>query len=195
MGKKTPLYEEHVRLDAKIVDFAGWEMPLHYGSQIEEHNSVRTDAGMFDVSHMTVVDLFGHKTRKLLSQLLANDIERLKRKGKALYSCMLNDQGGIIDDLIAFYIDDDQFRLVVNAATRDKDLAWIIRLAGKYELQVIERADMAMIAVQGPHARDKVHQVVETAYSAMLEKLAPFCSLYASVRSRWRYESALSHRI
>ena len=179
MGKKTPLYEEHVRSGAKIVDFAGWDMPLHYGSQIDEHNVVRTDAGLFDVSHMTVVDLLGHKTRKLLRHLLANDIDRLKQKGKALYSCMLNERGGIIDDLIVYYIEDDQFRLVVNAATREKDLAWINRQAGKYDVQALERADMAMIAIQGPHARSKVHQVLGSAYAPLLEGLAPFNSHYA----------------
>lgn len=179
MGKQTPLYDEHVRLDAKVVDFAGWDMPLHYGSQIDEHNKVRKDAGMFDVSHMTVVDLQGKRCRELLGRLLANNIERLKQKGKALYSCMLNEQGGIIDDLIAFYVENDQFRLVVNAATREKDIAWISRLAGKYEVQVEERADVAMIAVQGPQARGKVHKVMGPALGIALDKLAPFYSLSA----------------
>jgi len=179
MGKKTPLYDEHVRLGAKIVDFAGWDMPLHYGSQIDEHNKVRKDAGMFDVSHMAVVDLFGYKSRELLRRLLANDIERLKNKGKALYSCMLNEQGGIIDDLIAFYVEDDEYRLVVNAATRDKDIAWITRIAVDFEVEVKERVDVAMIAVQGPHARGKVHNVIKSTHKPALENLAPFYSLYA----------------
>jgi len=177
MGKKTPLYDEHVRLGAKIVDFAGWDMPLHYGSQIDEHYQVRKDAGMFDVSHMTVVDLKGKKTRAFLGCLLANNIERLKHKGKALYSCMLNEQGGIIDDLITYYINDDAYRLVVNAATRDKDIAWIMRFAGKFDVQVEERADVAMIAVQGPNAREKVHRAVDDSCRKKLENITPFYAL------------------
>ncbi len=177
MGKKTPLFDEHGRLGAKIVDFGGWDMPLHYGSQIEEHNIVRNDAGMFDVSHMTVVDVVGGQARRFLSHLLANDIQRLKQKGKALYSCMLNEQAGIIDDLIAFYIEDDHYRLVVNAATRDKDIDWMTRLGSNYDIRIDERDDVAMIAVQGPHARDKVHRLMDESQRHALEKLVPFHSL------------------
>jgi len=179
MGKKTPLYNEHVRLGAKIVDFAGWDMPLHYGSQIDEHNKVRKSAGMFDVSHMTAVDIQGKKTHELLSRLLANNIDRLKDKGKALYSCMLNEQGGIIDDLITYYVGDNLYRLVVNAATRDKDVAWIEKQASRYAVDMNVRNDVAMIAVQGPQAREKVHRVVGASYRAELEKLAPFYSTHA----------------
>jgi aminomethyltransferase len=110
-----------------MVDFGGWDMPINYGSQIEEHHAVRRDAGMFDVSHMTVVDLRGPRTREFLRFLLANDVDKLKKPGKALYSCMLNEQGGVIDDLIVYFIDESHFRIVVNASTRDKDLAWINR--------------------------------------------------------------------
>ena len=179
MGKKTPLYNEHVRLGAKIVDFAGWDMPLHYGSQIDEHNKVRKGAGMFDVSHMTAVDIQGKKTHELLSRLLANNIDRLKDKGKALYSCMLNEQGGIIDDLITYYVGDNLYRLVVNAATRDKDVAWIEKQANRYAVDMNVRNDVAMIAVQGPQAREKVRRVVGASYRATLEKLAPFYSTRA----------------
>src|ERR1700733_6485917 len=124
MGLKTPLYDTHVQQGAKIVDFGGWDMPLHYGSQIDEHHAVRRDAGMFDVSHMCVVDLEGAKTREFLRYLLANDVGKLTVAGKALYTCMLLPTGGIIDDLIAYYLADGWFRLVVNAGTRLKDLAW-----------------------------------------------------------------------
>src|SRR6202042_972155 len=125
MALKTPLYDTHVRLGAKIVDFGGWDMPLHYGSQIEEHHAVRPDAGMFDVSHMAVVDLRGERVREFLRFLLANDVGRLKTYGKALYSCMLLPSGGVIDDLIVYYLSETGYRLVVNAGTRQKDLAWI----------------------------------------------------------------------
>jgi aminomethyltransferase len=156
MGKRTPLYDEHVRLGAKLVDFAGWDMPIHYGSQIEEHHAVRREAGMFDVSHMTVIDLEGAGSRDFLGYLLANDVDKLKQSGKALYSCMLNERGGVIDDLIVYFLHQDFFRLVVNSATRDKDLAWIERHAAPFDLRVRERPELAMIAVQGPAARDKV---------------------------------------
>ncbi|MBT8141600.1 MAG: glycine cleavage system aminomethyltransferase GcvT [Gammaproteobacteria bacterium] len=153
MGLKTPLYDVHVAADAKIVDFGGWDMPLHYGSQMDEHHFVRQHAGMFDVSHMTVVDLHGERTKEFLQYLLANDVAKLKTKGKALYSCMLNEAGGVIDDLICYYLQDDFYRLVVNASTRDKDIAWISKQAQDFEVLLIERDEAAMIAVQGPQSR------------------------------------------
>src|SRR5690606_32168392 len=125
MTLKTVLNESHRALGAKMVDFGGWDMPIHYGSQIDEHHLVRQAVGMFDVSHMTVVDLHGDQVRPFLRRLLANSADKLKVRGKALYSCMLNEQGGVIDDLIAYYLADDWFRLVVNASTREKDLAWV----------------------------------------------------------------------
>ena len=155
MSQKTVLYDKHVEYGGKIVDFAGWEMPVNYGSQMDEHHQVRNDAGMFDVSHMTVVDLTGAGVRAFLQHLLANDVAKLKERGKALYSCMLNHDGGVIDDLIVYYMNDDWYRMVVNAATRDKDLAWIDQQSAGYEVEINERADLAMIAVQGPHAREK----------------------------------------
>ena len=120
MGNRTPLYDEHLADGGKLVDFAGWDMPINYGSQIEEHHQVRKDAGMFDVSHMVVVDLTGARVREFLRYLLANNIDRLTEPGKALYSCMLNERGGVIDDLITYYMADDWFRLVTNAATHEK---------------------------------------------------------------------------
>jgi aminomethyltransferase len=155
MSQKTVLYEKHVEYGGKIVDFAGWQMPVNYGSQIDEHHQVRKDAGMFDVSHMTVIDLTGKDVKSFLQHLLANDVARLKDQGKALYSCMLNHNGGVIDDLIVYYMHDGWYRMVVNAATRDKDLAWIDEQSAGYEVEINERADLAMIAVQGPHAREK----------------------------------------
>jgi aminomethyltransferase len=174
MGNRTPLYDTHVKYNAKIVDFGGWDMPLHYGSQLEEHHYVRNSAGMFDVSHMTIVDLRGERIRDFLRYLLANNVDRLKQSGKALYSCMLNEQGGVIDDLIVYYIDDAFFRMVVNAATRDKDLAWINQQAKAFDINVNVRDDLAMIAVQGPQARDKAHQVLSTAAATAAQELGPF---------------------
>ncbi len=158
MSKQTVLYQTHVAEGAKLVDFAGWDMPIHYGSQIEEHHIVRRSAGMFDVSHMCVVDLHGNRSRDLLRYLMANDVAKLDgQPGKALYSCMLNDRGGVIDDLIIYHMDTVWYRLVVNAGTRDKDLAWLAKHAASFDVEVIERDDLAMVAVQGPEARDKVH--------------------------------------
>ena len=152
MTKHTVLNATHRALGAKMVDFGGWDMPISYGSQIEEHHAVRRDAGMFDVSHMTVVDLHGARCREFLRHLLANSVDKLKASGKALYSCMLNEQGGVIDDLIVYFLAEDFFRVVVNASTRDKDLAWIEKQAAAFDVKVSERPDFAMIAVQGPHA-------------------------------------------
>ncbi|VAX11381.1 Aminomethyltransferase (glycine cleavage system T protein) [hydrothermal vent metagenome] len=160
MGKRTHLYDMHIAAGAQMVDFGGWDMPLNYGSQIEEHHQVRNDAGMFDVSHMTIVDLHGEQVRPFLSKLLANDIARLKSPGKALYSCMLNEEGYVLDDLIVYYMNDSWFRLVVNSATREKDLAWIAMQGMAFELQIKERDDLTMIAVQGPNARSKTQQAL-----------------------------------
>jgi len=124
--RRTALYDEHVRLGARLTDFSGWEMPLHYGSQIEEHHRVRRAAGMFDVSHMLALDLRGEGARPFLRQLLGNDVGRLTLPGKGLYSCLLREDGGILDDLIAYFLSEDWFRVVVNAGTADKDMAWIL---------------------------------------------------------------------
>jgi len=163
MPNKTPLFDQHVACGGKMVDFAGWNMPLNYGSQLEEHHAVRNDAGMFDVSHMVVVDLQGAEVKAFLQKLLANDVAKLKVAGKALYSCMLQEDGGVIDDLIVYYLDEQNFRMVVNAGTRDKDLAWITKQAAGFAVTVNERAELAMIAVQGPNARAKAHAVMTAA--------------------------------
>lgn len=158
MGRRTPLYQQHLALGARTVDFGGWDMPVHYGSQIEEHHRVRRDAGMFDVSHMCVVDVHGKSARAFLTRLLANDIGKLRQPGKALYSCLLDESGGVIDDLIVYLIHENFFRIVVNAGTRDGDLAWMRARASEWDLalDILERSDLAMIAVQGPEARAKV---------------------------------------
>jgi len=151
--KQTPLYSRHQAAGARIVDFGGWAMPVHYGSQIDEHHAVRRSAGLFDVSHMTVVDITGADAENWLRRLLANNIDRLPVAGKGLYSCMLNEQGGVIDDLIVYNRAPGDFRLVVNAATREADLEWMAQTAAGFAVDIRERADLAMIAVQGPEAR------------------------------------------
>ena len=163
MGRKTPLFALHQELGARIVDFGGWDMPVQYSSQIGEHHAVRRSAGVFDVSHMCVVDLKGPRVRALLAQLLANDIAKLKTAGKALYSCMLNERGGVIDDLIVYFLTESWFRAVVNAGTRDKDLAWIRRHAAAFGVEVIERTDLAMLAIQGPEGRAKAAELLTPA--------------------------------
>ncbi|HEX9810468.1 MAG TPA: glycine cleavage system aminomethyltransferase GcvT [Burkholderiales bacterium] len=177
MGNRTPLYETHVASKAKMVDFGGWDMPLHYGSQLEEHHRVRQDAGMFDVSHMNVFDLKGKEVRDFLRLLLANDVAKLQTPGRALYSCMLNPKGGVIDDLIVYYLDDALFRVVANAATREQDLTWIRNSAEQYGgVQIVPRDDLAMIAVQGPNAKKKVYKALGDPLR-VAEKLKPFHSI------------------
>lgn len=172
--KKTALHDLHVSLNARMVDFGGWHMPINYGSQIDEHHFIRKDAGMFDVSHMTIVDMKGENVKAFLQKLLANDVARLKNEGKALYSCMLNEEGGVIDDLITYYINDTFYRTVVNASTREKDLAWINKQAEAFGVEITERDDYSMIAVQGPNAREKAHKVLGDDAEEKLGDMAPF---------------------
>ena len=179
MGNKTPLYDCHVAAGAKIVDFGGWDMPLHYGSQLEEHHLVRSAAGMFDVSHMTVVDVEGADAGPFLQKLLANNVARLKTPGKALYSCMMNENAGVIDDLITYFLGPDRYRVIVNAATRDKDIAWISAVATDYDVTVKERTELAMIAVQGPDARSKAASLLDSDWQNQALALNPFFALEA----------------
>jgi len=179
MGKKTPKHDKHIEAGARIVDFGGWDMPLHYGSQKEEHHAVRQKAGMFDVSHMTIVDVRGDRAREFLQYLLANDVAKLKERGKALYTCMLNEQGGVIDDLIVYFIDDGDYRMVVNAATRDKDIAWLHKQAESFEVAVSERAELAMIAVQGPEARELAAPCIDAEWRDAALELKPFYGMEA----------------
>jgi aminomethyltransferase len=182
MTQKTVLNEAHRALGAKMVDFGGWDMPLHYGSQVEEHHLVRRDAGMFDVSHMTVVDLKGERVREFLRRLVANSVDKLKVPGKALYTTMLNARGGVIDDLIVYFIDDTFFRLVVNAATRDKDLAWINAQAKPFNVTVTERSDFGMIAVQGPTARERVLTLLDDSGARVAGKLGKFSAAQVTTK-------------
>lgn len=173
--QRTPLYQSHVDSEGKMVDFSGWELPIHYGSQIEEHDAVRTDAGMFDVSHMVVTDIKGANTKAWLQKLLANDVDKLKTMGKALYSGMLNEEGGVIDDLIVYLMNDDatEYRIVSNAATRDKDMAQFHKVAEGFEITITERPELAMLAVQGPNAIAKLAQA-KPSWADTLSELKPF---------------------
>src|SRR5258707_11469006 len=155
MLKRTPLFDTHVGAGARLVDFGGWEMPVNYGSQIEEHHAVRSDAGLFDVSHMQAVDIEGPDARAFLRRALANNVDKLAPPGKALYSCMLTADGGVVDDLIAYFFREDFFRLVVNAGTAEKDIAWLQALASTWRAAITlePRRDLAIIAIQGPRAR------------------------------------------
>jgi aminomethyltransferase len=174
MASRTPLYQQHIETGARMVDFSGWDMPLHYGSQLEEHRRVREAAGVFDVSHMLAVELEGARAVDLLRYLLANDVAKLAADGRALYSCMLNDAGGVIDDLIVYRRRADAFRVVVNAGTADRDLAWMQRHAEPDGVRVTPRRDLAMLAVQGPQARAAVLGLLDPALRRAVEALSPF---------------------
>lgn len=175
MPKRTPLYDEHVAAGAKIVDFSGWDMPLHYGSQLDEHHAVRQAAGVFDVSHMTVLDARGPAVRAWLQTMVANDVARLTQPGKALYTCMLNEQGGVIDDLIIYYMSDDWYRVVLNAGTHDKDMAWLTGHAADTEgVGLTERPELAMLAIQGPQALAAMSQVLTSDQREAVNSLTPF---------------------
>lgn len=173
MGQRTPLYDLHLALGAKMVDFGGWDMPLHYGSQVEEHHQVRRDCGVFDVSHMTVIDVAGPQAKVWLQRLLANDVDRLQDTGSALYSAMLNERGGIVDDMIIYRVEDG-YRLVFNASTRDQDLAWMQVQLGGYDVQLHERPELAMLAIQGPQARQKIAELVTQPRGQIIQQLKPF---------------------
>lgn len=179
MTQQTPLFEQHQACGARMVDFHGWMMPLHYGSQMDEHHAVRTDAGMFDVSHMTIVDLRGTRTREFLRYLLANDVAKLAQPGKALYTGMLNASAGVIDDLIVYFMTEDFFRLVVNSATREKDLAWISEHAEPYGIELTVRDDLSLIAVQGPQAQAKAQTLFDDAQRDAVAGMKPFFGVQA----------------
>ena len=192
--KQTPLNAAHRAMGAKMVDFGGWDMPVNYGSprkeeaggdpaaaqrpirsQIDEHHQVRNDCGMFDVSHMRVTDVKGAGVRGFLRYLLANNVDKLTVPGKALYSCMLLDNGGVIDDLIVYFMNEEWFRIVVNASTADKDIAWMQKQAAQHapKLDITDHPELAMIAVQGPNARTKVWEALPGSRE-LTERLIPF---------------------
>lgn len=179
MTQQTPLFEQHQQCGARMVDFHGWMMPLHYGSQLDEHHAVRTDAGMFDVSHMTIVDLHGSRAQEFLRYLVANDVAKLTQPGKALYTGMLNASGGVIDDLIIYFLGTDYFRLVVNSATREKDLAWIRQQAEPFAVSLSVRDDLALIAVQGPNAKAKVATLLSDQQRQTVTGMKPFFGVQA----------------
>jgi len=173
--KQTALHATHVQANAKMVDFGGWDMPLSYGSQLQEHHAVRNHAGVFDVSHMLNLDLTGRDASAFLRLLLANDVAKLSTPGKALYTCMLNPQGGVIDDLIVYFFAPERWRVVANAATADKDMAWMRRVAEAqgFDVTLTPRRDLAMLAVQGPQARQRVW-AARGAWQPATQGLAPF---------------------
>ncbi len=173
MSKRTPFYDLHLKSNAKIVDFAGWDMPLHYGSQLQEHHHVRQHVGMFDVSHMGVVDVQGADATAYLRRLVANNVDRLV-EGKALYSCMLNEQGGVLDDLIIYKITPDFYRIVVNAGTREKDLAWMRMQSTSFHVTITERPELAMLAIQGPEAKEKISHCLPKEWVESVLALKPF---------------------
>lgn len=176
MAKRTPFYDLHVKANAKIVDFAGWDMPLHYGSQLDEHHQVRRHAGVFDVSHMGVVDCHGENAQAFLRYLVANNVDRLV-DGKALYTCMLNEQGCVIDDLIIYKVSDIFFRIVVNAGTREKDLAWMHKHGASFGVELKERTDLAMLAIQGPEIKNLLDKLMTADQAERLIQLKPFTFL------------------
>jgi aminomethyltransferase len=175
----TSLHSAHIAAGAKMVDFFGWNMPINYGSQIEEHHSVRRDAGMFDVSHMTIVDVTGVQAKDYLRYLLANDVAKLADKGKALYSGMMNEEGGVVDDLIVYHFDSTNYRLVVNSATKEKDLNWLNKVANGFDVQVTEQTAFAMIAVQGPNAKEKAASLFTEAQKEAVAGMKPFFGVQA----------------
>ena len=178
--QRTALYAKHLESGAKMVDFAGWEMPIHYGSQLQEHHQVRNDAGMFDVSHMVILDLVGAQYKAFLQYLLANNVDKLKESGKALYSCMLTPEGTVIDDLIVYFITETQWRIVVNAGTRDKDIAWMQQQIANFDATLTERDDLSMIAAQGPNARAKVLGIMPADEVAIVEPLKTFYGAFVN---------------
>jgi len=174
MTNKTVLHAKHLEAGAKMVDFYGWDMPINYGSQIEEHHAVRQNAGMFDVSHMTIVDIQGNDAKAYLRHLVINDVAKLTVAGKALYTGMLNENAGVIDDLIIYFFSETNYRLVVNSATREKDLAWMNQQATGFELTITERPEFGMIAIQGPEAKSKVAQLLTAEQLVTIEGMKPF---------------------
>lgn len=174
MARRTALYDAHLAAGAKMVDFYGWDMPIHYGSQIDEHHVVRQSAGIFDVSHMTIVDVTGPEAKPYLRRLLANDVDKLKEPGKAIYSAMLNEDGGIIDDLIVYYFNDESYRAIVNSATRERDLEWFAQQTAEYDVQVTERTEFGIIALQGPDSAKILKELLNADDYAAALALKPF---------------------
>lgn len=178
-----------------MVDFGGWDMPIHYGSQIEEHHAIRRDAGVCDVSHMTVVDVSGPESRAFLRYLLPNDVAKLTTDGKALYSAMLNEDGGILDDLIVYLVGPEDYRVVVNCATREKDLAWMNEQIAGFQAELKERPELAILAVQGPTAIEKFKSICNAEQNDVIDGLKPFvgrfCGEWFMARTGYTGEKGL----
>jgi len=175
MNKRTPLYDQHLAAGGKMVDFSGWDMPISYGSQLAEHKQVREHAGVFDVSHMTVIDVAGSDTEAFLRYLVTNDVVKLTT-GKALYTAMLNPEGGVIDDLIVYRLD-GYYRLVVNCGTREKDLAWINQQAEAFQVTITERPELAILAVHGPESISKVCSLLDPGSAEAVQALKNFTAV------------------
>ncbi len=173
MGQKTPLYQQHLHAGARIVNFGGWDMPIQYQSVIEEHNAVRQHAGVFDVSHMTIVDVAGPDSKVWLQYLLANDVNKLTEEGQALYSAMLNKSGGVVDDLIVYRLAWG-YRLVVNCATREKDLQWMVQHSRDFTVSLSERPELAILAVHGPESIEKVCSLLSPEKADRIRALGNF---------------------
>ncbi|QHG92256.1 glycine cleavage system aminomethyltransferase GcvT [Coxiella endosymbiont of Amblyomma sculptum] len=175
MLRRTPLYKEHSQRNARFVNFSGWEMPLHYGSQIGEHCQVRKKVGIFDVSHMGVIDIKGKNATPFLRFLLANDIIKLKESpGYALYSCMLNETGGVIDDLIIYCLFPSHYRMVVNAGTQARDIVWMKEQSRPYQVSISQQSQICIIAIQGPSVFSVTRDIFGEAIHAKLMKLRSF---------------------
>ena len=177
MLARTALYPELLALQAKMMPFHGWEMPLHFGSQLHEHHAVRQSAGVFDVSHMTIVDILGAGGRQFLRKLLVSDIDNLTHPGRALYSCLCNEHGGIIDDLIVFPRAADSYRVVFNAASKQRVLSWLRAKMPGFAVGLQERPELAMLAIQGPRAGQYLQRTLQPAQAAAIKNLAPFASV------------------
>jgi aminomethyltransferase len=182
MADRTPFYDLHLKAGAKVVDFGGWDMPLHYGSQLDEHHLVRHKAGMFDVSHMTIIDVDGPGATEFLRYLLANDVQKINIIGKALYSGMLNHEGGVIDDLIVYFLSPSNYRMVVNASTKEKDLQWITKHSDGFDVQLTHRDNLATLAIQGPESRKLAMSVMTESRKLAAEHLKPF---FAALSDNW----------
>lgn len=172
MGLHTPMHEMHLAMGAKMISFGGWEMPLHYGSQVEEHQQVRNECGVFDVSHMSITDVSGTQAIEFLQMLLSNDVACLDI-GNGHYTAMLNTKGGVIDDLIAFRTEKG-LRLINNAATRQRITQWLQQHAEGYAVTIEQRTDLAHFAIQGPTTMEHLPNIFSNSRMQLISQLAPY---------------------
>ena len=177
MGLHTPMYDLHLALGAKMVDFRGWDMPLHYGSQVEEHHQVRQDCGVFDISHVAVTDIQGPDASALLRRLLCNDVEKLSDLGSGHYSALLNEQGGVIDEALVFKTPTG-FRSLTNAATRERVQSWFTLQAENLDVEFQYRNDLSVLAIQGPNTFERLGQIFNSNRTALLQALEPSCGFF-----------------